>query len=225
MHNNKIDMLNGPLSKKILLFTLPIALSSMLQQLFNAADTSIAGYFGNADTLAAVGTNGEIIALIVTLSAGLSAGTNILLANKIGAKKTDNISEIVHTSIIVAILVGLIGLILGQFVTRTVLELIKTPANIIHSAEIYLRIYLLCYPFLLLYDFGSAILRARGDSRFPFIALTISGIINVVLNIFLVIVFHLGVAGIAIATDISTILSAAMVIYYLHKDKTIFHLS
>ena len=112
----EVDMLHGPLSKKLLLFTLPIALSSILQQLFNAADTSIVGYFGNANALAAVGTNGEIVALIVTLSSVLTIGANILVANQIGQNKRDNISEIVQTSVVLAVLAGIIGLIIGQCV-------------------------------------------------------------------------------------------------------------
>lgn len=216
--DREMDMLHGPLLKKILLFTLPIALSSMLQQLFNAADTSIVGYFDSANSLAAVGTNGEIIALIVSLSSGLAIGVNVLIANQIGQKKTDKIPEIVHISIMLAVLIGVTGLFIGQFITRPLLSLIQTPDKIIGLAEIYLRIYFLGYPFLLLYDFGSAVLRARGDSRYPFLALTFAGVINVLLNVFFVIVMRIGVAGVAIATDISTALSAWLVIWRLYKD-------
>ncbi len=216
--DREMDMLHGPLLKKILLFTLPIALSSMLQQLFNAADTSIVGYFDSANSLAAVGTNGEIIALIVSLSSGLAIGVNVLIANQIGQKKTDKIPEIVHTSIMLAVLIGITGLFIGQFITRPLLSLIQTPDKIIGLAEIYLRIYFLGYPFLLLYDFGSAVLRARGDSRYPFLALTFAGVINVLLNVFFVIVMRIGVVGVAIATDISTALSAVLVIWRLYKD-------
>lgn len=225
LKDREMDMLHGPLLKKILLFTLPIALSSMLQQLFNAADTSIVGYFDNANSLAAVGTNGEIIALIVSLSSGLAIGVNVLIANQIGKKNTDKIPEIVYTAIILAMIIGVAGLLIGQAVTRPLLNLIQTPDNIIGFAEIYLRIYFLGYPFLLLYDFGSAVLRARGDSRYPFIALTIAGVVNVLLNVFFVIVLRIGVAGVAIATDISTALSAGMVIWRLSKETTVFHLT
>lgn len=214
----EMDMLHGPLLKKILLFTLPIALSSMLQQLFNAADTSIVGYFDNANSLAAVGTNGEIIALIVSLSSGLAIGVNVLIANQIGQKKTDKIPEIIHTSIMLSVIIGIAGLFIGQCITRPLLSLIQTPDKIIGLAEIYLRIYFIGYPFLLLYDFGSAVLRARGDSRYPFIALTLAGAVNVLLNVFFVIVLHIGVAGVAIATDISTALSAGMVVWRLRKE-------
>ena len=216
--DREMDMLHGPLLKKILLFTLPIALSSMLQQLFNAADTSIVGYFDNANSLAAVGTNGEIIALIVSLSSGLAIGVNVLIANQIGQKKTDKIPEIIHTSIMLSVIIGIAGLFIGQCITRPLLSLIQTPDKIIGLAEIYLRIYFIGYPFLLLYDFGSAVLRAKGDSRYPFIALTLAGAVNVLLNVFFVIVLHIGVAGVAIATDISTALSAGMVVWRLRKE-------
>lgn len=221
----KIDMLHGPLTKKLLLFTLPIALSSMLQQLFNAADTSIVGYFDNADSLAAVGTNGEIIALIVSLSSGLSIGANVLIASRIGQKKTNQIPQIVHTAITLAAILGIIGLLLGQGITRPLLTLIQTPDEILPSAKLYLRIYFLGYPFLLLYDFASAILRARGDSRYPFWALTLSGMVNVLLNLVFVILLKLSVAGVSLATVLSTGLSAVMLLHRLQKDSGEFHLS
>ena len=220
-----MNMLQGPLTKKILLFTLPIALSSMLQQLFNAADISIVGYFGSADALAAVGTNGEIIALIVTLSSGLAIGVNVLIASRIGQKKLGEISQIVHTAIALAGIIGILGLLTGQCIATTLLRLIQTPDTILFSAESYLRIYPIGYPFLLLYDFGAAILRAHGNSRYPFIALVIAGIANVVLNLVFVVVLHLGVAGVAITTDISTVLSAVLVLYRLPKEIPDLHLS
>lgn len=221
----KIDMLNGPLAKKIFLFTLPIALSSMLQQLFNAADTSIVGYFDGANALAGVGTNGEIIALIVTLSSGLSIGVNILIAQHIGQKKTESIPEIIKTAILLAVFIGILGLFIGECITMPLLRLIRTPDDVITQAAIYLRIYLIGYPFLLLYDFASAVLRARGDSRYPFLVLTFSGLVNVVLNIFFVIILRTGVAGVAIATVLSTLLSAILVLKKLWKGDPVFHLS
>ena len=217
--NLDIDMLHGPLAGKLLLFTLPIALSSMIQQLFNAADTAIVGYFGNADALAAVGTNTEIIALIVTVSSGLSIGANILIASQIGRQDAKNTPATVQTALLLALIIGITGSALGQWAAGPLLCLIRTPESIFHSARLYLQIYMLGYPFLLLYDFGSAILRARGDSRYPFLALMSSGIINVGLNLIFVLLFHMGVAGVAIATDISTFFSTLMVLYRLQKDK------
>lgn len=212
------DMLHGPLTKKILLFTLPIALSSILQQLFNAADTAVVGYFGNKDALAAVGNNTEIIALIVTVSSGLSVGANILVAGLIGKGRREEIPFAVRTSVVMAVIIGISGMISGQFAAEPLLRLIQAPENILRDATLYLRIYMFGYPFLLLYDFGSAVLRARGDSRYPFFVLALSGAANVVLNLFFVIVFRMGVAGVAVATDISNMLSALIVLHRLTKE-------
>lgn len=216
---SEMDMLHGPLSGKLLLFTLPIALSSIVQQLFNAADTAVVGYFGSEGALAAVGTNTEIIALIVTLSSGLSIGANILIANRIGQNEIDELPAAVQTAMLLAALIGMAGLLLGQAAAAPLLELIQTPNSIFEEAALYLRFYMLGYPFLLLYDFGAAVLRARGDSRAPFLALMLSGAANVGLNLFFVVVLHMGVAGVAIATDISTALSALLVLRRLKKDE------
>ncbi len=224
LNASKIDMLHGALTGKLLLFTLPIALSSMVQQLFNAADTAVVGYFGNESALAAVGTNTEIIALIVTVSSGLSLGANILIAAYIGQNRTAELPAVVQTSILLAILIGFAGLLLGQTAAAPLLRLIRTPDGIFDPAKQYLQIYMLGYPFLLLYDFGAAALRARGDSRYPFLVLLISGIANVGLNLLFVIAFRMGVAGVAIATDLSTLLSALVILHRLTKD-AMFHLS
>lgn len=216
---SEMDMLHGPLSGKLLLFTLPIALSSMIQQLFNAADTAVVGYFGSEGTLAAVGTNTEIIALIVTLSSGLSIGAKILIANRIGQNEIDELPAAVQTAMLLAALIGMAGLLLGQAAAAPLLELIQTPNSIFEEAALYLRFYMLGYPFLLLYDFGAAALRARGDSRAPFLALMFSGAANVGLNLFFVVALHMGVAGVAIATDISAALSALLVLRRFKKDE------
>ena len=212
------DMLHGPLAGKLLRFTLPIALSSIVQQLFNAADTAVVGSFGSADALAAVGTNTELIALIVTVSTGLSIGANVLIDNQIGRQETSRTPGTVQRAIWLSALIGVLGLLLGQIAAAPLLRLIRTPERIFRAAALYLRLYVLGYPFLLLYDFGSAILRARGDSRYPFLTLVLSGAVNVGLNLFFVIVCRLGVAGVAIATDLSTLLSALLVLRRLKKD-------
>lgn len=210
-----MDMLHGPLLRKILLFTLPIALSSMLQQLFNAADTSVVGYFADANALAAVGTNGEIVAFLVTLSAGLAVGANVLVAQRIGEGNTSAINAILHTSIRLAICGGIICLIIGQLAARPVLVLIRTPAEVLDTAVLYLRIYLIGLPFVMLYDFGAAVLRAKGDSRSPFITLAVCGLVNVILNLFLVVIVGMNVAGVALATDIANALAAVWVMWRL----------
>lgn len=217
-----MDMLHGPLLKKLLLFTLPIALSSILQQLFNAADTAVVGYFGNKEALAAVGTNTEIIALIVTVSSGLSIGVNILVARLIGKNRTADIPSAIKTTMRLSIILGVLGMALGQLIAAPLLRLIRTPDHIFREAVLYLRVYMLGYPFLLLYDFGSAVLRARGDSRYPFLVLAFSGVANVGLNLFLVMVFRMGVAGVAIATGISNMLSALIVLHRLSKEQRLY---
>ena len=216
-----IDMLTGSLYRSILFFTIPIALSSMLQQLFNAADTAIVGLFDTSSSLAAVGTNGEIIALIVALSSGLSVGVNVLVAQQIGQHKEQTIIPIIRTAMSLAVMIGVAGLIIGQCISAPLLGLIKTPSDILASSVLYLRIYFVSYPFLLLYDFGSAILRACGNSRYPFLALTLSGIVNVFLNIIFVVFFKFGVSGVAAATVLSTMLSALLLICRLKKDTSI----
>lgn len=220
-----IDMLHGSLGSGLIVFALPIAFSSMLQQLFNAADTAVVGYFADSNALAAVGTNGEIVALLVTLSAGLSVGANVLLARCIGENQLSHIRDIIHTAISLSLIAGLLIAGGGQLLVRPVLLLIKTPPEVLNAAILYLRIYLAGLPVLLLYDFGSAILRSRGDSRSPFLALMISGMINVLLNLFFVIVCHLDVVGVAVATDLATACSAAIVLWKLHRETGEFHLS
>lgn len=219
MKTSEMDMLHGPLAGKLLRFTLPIALSSMVQQLFHAADTAVVGYFGSADALAAVGTNTEIVALLVTLSAGLAMGANVLVAGQIGRGDTRETPAAVQTAVLLAVLLGGIGLLLGQAAAAPLLRQIHTPVPIFGAAEQYLRLYVLGCPFLLLYDFGPAILRARGDSRYPFWVLVFSGAVNVGLNLFLVCGLSLGVAGVAIATDVSNLLSAGLVLRRLQKEK------
>lgn len=218
-----MDLLHGPLAGQLLRFTIPIALSSIVQQLFNAADTAVAGRFGSENALAAVGTNTEtvalIVALIVALSAGLSVGVNVHVAALIGKGRKSGIPSAIRTAVCLAVLIGLFGLIAGQGAAAPLLRLLRTPDSIFRPAEQYLRIYLLGYPFLLLYDFGAAVLRARGDSRYPFFALMLSGVINVGLNVFFVVVLRTDVAGVAAATGISALFSAVLVLFRLAKDE------
>ena len=157
--------------------------------------------------------------MIVTLSSGLSIGANILIANRIGQNEIDELPAAVQTAMLLAALIGMAGLLLGQATAAPLLELIQTSNSIFEEAALYLRFYMLGYLFLLLYDFGAAVLRARGDSRAPFLALMLSGAANVGLNLFFVVVLHMGVAGVAIATDISTALSALLVLRRLKKDE------
>lgn len=204
---------------------LTIALSSILQQLFNAADTAVAGRFGSPDALAAVGTNGEIVALIVGLSAGLAVGANVRIAHFIGAGEQKKIPDVVHTGMLFSVLYGVLFGALGQLISKPLLMLIHTPADILTSADNYLRIYFAGVPFLMIYNFGAAILRAKGDSKRPLGALIFSGVINVFLNLFFVVVCKLSVVGVALATDLSTAVSAAMVVFWLLREHEEFRLS
>lgn len=223
--SSSVDMIHGPLMGKIIRFALPIALSNMLQQLFNAADTSVVGHFTDANALAAVGTNGEIVALLVTLASGLAVGANVLIARMIGEKNMNGIQDAIHTSVFLALIFGTAGMAVGWLTAGLLLAAIRTPTEVFDAAVLYLKIYYLGYPFLMLYNFGSAILRANGDSRSPFLALTLSGILNIILNLFFVVICRLGVAGVAAATSISTAFSAALVIFRLIREKGEFQLS
>ena len=220
----EMDLLHGPLLGKLVRFALPIALSSMLQQLFNAVDTSVVGRFADASALAAVGTNGEVVALLVTVSSGLAVGANVWAAHCIGEQRPQNIPPILHTALLLAGVLGVGGALAGQWAAAPLLRLLNTPEEILPLAVLYLRIYFAGYPFLLLYDFGSALLRAKGDSRRPFAALAASGALNVVLNLFFVLVCGLGVAGVAIATGLSTACSAGLVLFWLAGEQGAFHL-
>ncbi len=222
---SSMDMLHGPLTGKLIWFAMPIAASSMLQQLFNAADTAVVGRFADANALAAVGTNGEIVALLVSLSLGLAVGVNVLLARLIGSDQQEVIPEAVHRALGIALLLGGFGAIVGQWLARPLLTLIHTPEGILEQAVLYLRIYFAGYPSLMLYDFGAGILRAKGDSRRPFVILTASGVLNVLLNLVFVIAFGMGVAGVAVATDLASCFAAAGALWLLHRENGAFHVS
>ena len=213
-----MDMLHGSLWNKLLLFALPLAASSILQQLFNSVDTAVVGRFASSQALAAVGSNGSLISLMINLFIGISLGANVIVARYIGQGVTERVSTAVHTAIVVAVLSGFFVLIFGQFIAATVLLLMGTPEDVIDLAVLYLRIYLLGMPFIMLYDFGASILRSIGDSQRPLYSLIAAGIVNTVLNLILVIVFHLGVAGVAIATVVSNIVSSGIVMFILFHE-------
>ncbi len=210
-----MDMMHGTLWNKILMFALPLAASSILQQLFNSVDTAVVGRFASSQALAAVGSNSSLISLLINLFIGISLGSNVVIAHYIGQKAEQNIEAAIHTAIVVAIASGFFVMILGQFIARPVLLLMGTPEDVIDLAVLYLRIYLLGMPFIMLYDFGSSILRSTGDSKRPLYSLIVAGVINTALNLVLVIGFRLSVAGVAIATVISNMVSSGIVMYVL----------
>lgn len=217
-----MDMLHGPLLKKLILFALPIAASSMLQQLFNSADVAIVGRFAESGALAAVGSNSVLVGLFVNLFVGLSVGANVIIAQYIGQNETKDVGKVVHTAMLFSVISGLVVMVVGLLLSRSLLVMIDTPEDVLERAVLYLRIYCLGIPFIIPYNFGAAILRSIGDTKRPLYCLTASGILNICLNLLLVIVFRLGVAGVAIATVISNIFSTAVVVYILcHENEMI----
>lgn len=221
MKKTEIDMLNGPLLGKMIRFALPLALTSILQQLFNSADLAVVGRFESAKAMAAVGSNAALVSLIVSLFSGLAIGANVAVATYIGRQHAEKINDAIHTAMTVALISGVIILAVGEIFAIPILHLMNTPDDVLELASVYLRIFFFAMPFLEIYDFGAAVLRSKGDSARPLYVLIASGILNVLLNLLLVAVFHLGVAGVAIATAVSNCASAVMVIYFLmHEDET-----
>ena len=217
--SHQINMLEGPLVKKILLFTLPLAGSSILQQLFNSTDVAVVGRFSSSQALAAVGSNAPLINMLVLLFTGLSVGANVLIARYIGQNDRKKVSEAVHTVITLSLICGFLLLILGQVIAAPLLRLMNTPDDVIDLAATYLRIYFMGMPFVMLYNFGSAILRSVGDTSRPLYCLVISGIVNVLLNLFFVIVCNMSVAGVGIATVIADGISAGLVMMFLIRNE------
>ena len=214
----RMDMTEGPLTTKIIKFTIPVMLSGILQLLFNTADVIVVGRFTGKTALAAVGSTGSLINLLVSLFMGLSIGTNVLVARYQGAKDDKAVSDTVHTSIALGIVGGLILLIIGIVATRPLLEMMATPEDVIDQSTLYMRILFFGMPLNLILNFGAAILRAIGDTKRPLYYLTIAGVINLFLNIFLVTVFSLGVAGVAIATVISEGVSCVLILLCLKHE-------
>ena len=211
----EIDMCNGPLLSKILVFSVPLMLSGILQLLFNAADIIVVGRFSGSEALAAVGSTSSLINLIINLFIGVSVGTNVVLARYYGARDAEGVSKTVHTAMLTAIGGGVLLIFVGLFLARPLLELTGTPDDVIDQATLYMRIYFVGMPAFMVYNFGAAILRAIGDTKRPLYFLFLSGVINVIFNLIFVIVFHMGVAGVALATIISQAISAVLILLCL----------
>lgn len=215
----EIDMCSGSILKKMLLFTIPLMCSSILQLLFNAADIVVVGRFAGDNSLAAVGSTSAIVNLLVNVFVGLSVGVNVLVAKYYGAKQDKDLHETVHTSILLSIISGLILTVLGIVCAKQLLHLMQTPDEILDLAAVYLKVYFFGMVAMMVYNFGSAILRAVGDTQRPLYYLLVAGVINVVLNLVFVIVFKMDVAGVALATTISQCVSAFLVLRCLIKEK------
>lgn len=221
----QVDMLHGPLLGKILRFALPFAAASVLEQLFNSIDIAVVGHFASSDALAAVGANTFLINLMINLFVGISIGANVVIANYIGRREMAGVRRAVATTIGLSLISGLVLLVVGLLISRPVLTLMGTPGNILDDAVLYLRVYLLSSPFFMLYNFGASILRAKGDTRRPLYILIIAGIIKTLLNLLLVIVFHMGVAGVALATGVGYVFCSVVILRLLSHEEAAFRVS
>lgn len=218
--NHELDMVHGSIFPKIFVYSVPLALSGILQLLFNAADVIVLGRFVGSNELAAVGSTGSLIALLVNFFIGLSVGVNVAVSSGYSAGKTEEVSRVVHTSVTLSLLSGIFLLIVGELVARPMLVFMGSPEEILPLSLTYVRIYFAAVPFILVYNFGAAILRSIGDTRRPFYFLFAAGVINLILNLIFVLVFHMGVTGVALATDISNAVSAILVVITLVREKS-----
>lgn len=220
-----IDFCTGSLLTKILLFSIPVIITNVLQLLFNATAMVIVGQFNGDQALAAVGSTSSLVSLIVSIFNGVSVGARVIAANYYGARNKDAVSETVHTSIIMSVFLGILLLFIGQFFSRQILVLMNSPADVIDLSVLYLRCYFYCMPAFMVYNFGSALVRASGDSKHPLYYLTFCGLVNVLLSFLFVGAFHLSVAGAGLATVISQYISALLIINRLRKDQGCFRLT
>ena len=220
----EIDLCHGPLFSRMVKFSIPLMLSNTLHLLFNAADLIVVGRFAGAGAMAAVGASTHINILLLNIFFGLALGVNVLTARFTGARDSANVSTTLHTAVVVAATSGIGIMLLSITLARPILELLKTPAEILPQAVLYLRVYALGIPFILVYNFCSSVLRASGDTRRPLIFMTTSGVLNVLLNLLFVIVFHWGVAGVAAATALSFVAATAMILVTLVRSRSAYRL-
>lgn len=223
--SNQMDMIHSSLWKCIFLFALPVALSNILQQLFNSVDMAVVGQFAGDNALAAVSANASVTGLFINVISGLSVGPNVVIAKLVGQGRKKEVQDAVHTVLGFALVFGVLLFGIGQAVASFILTGISTPTNILGLATMYLRIYFIGIPFFVIYNFGAAILRSVGDTKRPLYCLIFSGVLNALLNLLLVIVFHLGVAGVAIATSVSNMVSATIVLFLLMREEDMIRIS
>ena len=220
----EIDMCNGSIMDKLISFSIPLMLSSILQLLFNAVDIVVVGRFSGSQALAAVGSTSALISMFINLFIGVSLGANVLAARFYASGRAKEMSETVHTAITFALISGIVMSFVGIFFAKGALGLMDTPEDVIDQSALYMRSYFTGMPFFMLYNYGAAVLRAVGDTKRPLLFLIIAGVTNAGLNMFLVIVFHMGVAGVAIATVISQLISCVLVLRCLYKTDSIYQL-
>ena len=214
----EMDMCNGPILSKVIVYAFPLMLSGILQLLFNAADVIVVGRFAGSQSLAAVGSTSALINLLVNVFIGLSVGVNVLVAQYYGAKKEEDVNETVHTAVMISLVSGVFLVFVGFLLSRPLLELMGTPADVIDKSTVYMKFYFAGMPVIMLYNFGSAVLRAVGDTKRPLYYLTVAGVVNVLLNIFFVTQLHMDVAGVALATVLAQVISAGLVVRALMQS-------
>ena len=220
-----LDMTNGPFLKKIFIFAIPLVFTGFLQLLYNSADTAIVGKFAGSEALAAVGSTGSLINLIINIFIGMSMGAGVLTARYIGAGDEKRVSKCVHTAIPLGLMSGIVVAIIGFFFSESMLRIMQVPEEVVELSAVYLKIYFMGAPGSLLYNFGASVLRASGDTKRPLYILSASGLVNVILNLILVIPFQLSVVGVAVATIVSQYLTAIVVIIHLMKTSGVIKLS
>lgn len=216
---SRMDMINGSLGDKIIKYAIPLAVTGVLQQLFNAADLAVVGHFSGKEAMAAVGSNAPVIGLLVNLFVGISLGSNVVIARSIGQKDQESISKAVHTSVIVALLGGMFLTVLGEGLAPEIVRMLDVPEEVYPLAINYLRIYLAGMPVILLYNFESAIFRSCGNTQTPLFALVISGVLNVALNLFFVLGLGMDVDGVATATVLSNLVSSTILFAALMRTE------
>ncbi len=214
-----VDMIHGPLWGKIFSFSLPLIASGILQQSFNAADVAVVGRYSTTQAIAGVGSNGAIISILVNLFLGIAVGANAVIANYLGSKKEEEVKKAVSTVAVLAVASGILLTILGTLLARPILEMMSTPDDVIGLAESYLRIFFIGMPFMMIYNFGSAIMRSVGDTALPFYSLLIATVCNLILDIWFISSSTHAVEAVAWATVVSTGINAAIIIYFLMKEK------
>ncbi len=218
MNKGQVDMLHGSLAMKIIVFALPLIASGILQQSFNAVDVAVIGQYSSSNAIAAVGSNGPVISILINLFLGIAVGANVVLANYLGHKDKEGVRRSISTIAVVAIVSGFLLMIIGVSWARPILEAMNAPSDVIDLATTYLRVYFCGMPFMMIYNFGAAIMRSIGDTQKPFYALVVANIVNLGLDLLFVVGFDMGVAGVALATVIANACNAAMMVFYLLRE-------
>ena len=221
--NKDSDLIEGSIVDKVLLFAIPLMMTSMLQQLFNATDVAVVGKFASKEAMAAVGSNTPIVSLLVNFFVGISVGANVLIARSIGAKDTEKAKSAVDTAMVLAVAAGVFVAVIGNLIAVPIIDLLDVPPEVKDYSVTYLRYYFSGVPFIMLYNFEAAIFRSNGNTRTPLICLFTGGVFNVAANLFFVLVLGMDVDGVAIATVLANVISSMMLLCFLHKESSLIH--